>query len=82
VTVKFDTRDYRLSHLQEPRGRGSWAFALDMDKVERGVYDDDTLWSPSMTYTEARKWARQEITRRLLAAGRLLPRQVTLFVLA
>ena len=81
MTVKFDTTDYVRSHMESPRGRGGWMFGLDMAEVDRGEYGN-VLCSPSMTYTDAKKWARKEITSRLLATGRLLPRETTLFVLA
>lgn len=58
MRVYFDTTPYRASHLREPRGRGSWAFEFE------GYRDRDILWSPSMTYTEAKKWAVEEVKRR------------------
>jgi hypothetical protein len=81
MTVRFDTSDYVNSHLEGPRGRGGWMFALDLAEVDRGDYSG-TLSSPGMTYTDARKWARREVAARMLAAGTLLPREVTLYVLA
>jgi hypothetical protein len=81
MTVKFDIHDYLNSHLETPRGRGGWMFALDLDEVDHGDYSN-TISSPSMTYTDAKKWARKEITARMLATGHLLPREITLYVLA
>lgn len=62
MAIEFDTAPYRNSHLSGPRGRGSWAFGLsrDADACDR----EQVLWSPSMTYSEAKKWAREEIKRR------------------
>jgi hypothetical protein len=80
MTVKFDTTDYVDSHQESPRGRGGWMFALDLDEADRGEYEN-VLSSPSMTYTDAKKWARKEVTARMLATGHLLPREITLFVL-
>lgn len=48
--IRFDTRQFVLSHGREPRGRGSWAF----DSDRRG---NDPVFSPSMTYQDAKKWA-------------------------
>ncbi|MTH62158.1 hypothetical protein [Paracoccus litorisediminis] len=47
----FDTRDYERSWGRTPRGRGSWAFATETD---------DWILSPSLTYTEAKRWAREQ----------------------
>lgn len=49
--VQFDTAQFRGSHGREPKGRGSWAFSTD----RRG--DENLLFSPSMTYADAKKWA-------------------------
>jgi hypothetical protein len=79
MTINFDTHDYFNSHLQAPRGRGGWMFALDLDEARRGEYRN-VLSSPSMTYADAKRWARAEVTARIFA-GRL-PQEVTLYVLA
>jgi hypothetical protein len=55
--IQFHTAQYRRSQMTEPRGRGSWAFAVA----------GQTLFSPSMTYGEAKKWARERV--REIAAG-------------
>ena len=78
MTIKFDTRDYFNSHLQAPRGRGGWMFALDLDEAIRGEYRN-VLSSPSMTYADAKRWAREEIAR-MFATDR--PQEIVLYVLA
>lgn len=55
--VLFDTSPYENSYMQPPRGRGSWAFAF----VRRNAQLDDMIWSPSMTYGEAKRWVRDAI---------------------
>jgi hypothetical protein len=49
--TEFDTRQYVSTYGHEPRGRGSWAFALDADGW-KGL-----KFTPSMTYKEAKRWA-------------------------
>jgi len=53
---KFDPSAFLTGHMQAPRGRGSWAFSLE----ER---PDDVVFSPSMTYSEARKWAVEHFSK-------------------
>jgi hypothetical protein len=48
----FETREYRNNHGAEPRGRGSWAFALDREG------QNDMRWFHQMTYGEAKQAAR------------------------
>lgn len=50
--MRFDTSEYEISHARQPRGRGSWAF-FD----EKG----DLHFTPSMTFTEAKRWARANL---------------------
>lgn len=57
MTVKFDTSEYERSHSHSPRGRGAWAFSTERDP---DVLTDAVKWSPSMTYTEAKAWARRQ----------------------
>ena len=53
--VKFDTRPYECSHGHAPRGRGSWAFHPDANV---SAMSPEIIWTPSMTYAEAKKYAR------------------------
>jgi hypothetical protein len=59
--IELDTTEYRQSHLREPRGRGAWAFYVGDDL--------EPLWSPSMTYTEAKRWLREQLKNRVLPGG-------------
>lgn len=52
MTVRFDTSDFRRSHMKEPKGRGCWAFAPDTT--------GEWIFSPMMTFTEAKAWAREQ----------------------
>lgn len=63
-SIEFDTFTYELSHGKSPRGRGSWAFCpFHLRNAED--YMTRTLWSPSMTFTEAKKWAKAQIAERI-----------------
>lgn len=59
VTVEFRTVEYTCNHGAEPRGRGSWAFC-----EERLPLNKELLWTPSLTYGEAKKWVREELAKR------------------
>ena len=50
--VFFETREFRANHGAEPRGRGSWAFALDREGTR------DLRWFHGMWFAEAKKAAR------------------------
>jgi len=52
MKATFNTREYERSHFKKPRGYGVWAF---MD--ESG---DDWMFSPQMTYTDAKAWAKEQ----------------------
>lgn len=54
-TIKFDTKPWTNSHMDAPKGRGSWAFQID------GASKDDVIFSPSMTYSEAKSWMRAKV---------------------
>lgn len=55
MKTEFNTIEWIMSHSNTPRGRGSWAFA-----TSRRADIDDVKLSPSMTYSEAKKWAKQK----------------------
>ena len=52
VRVVFDTAPFVRSHMREPKGRGSRAFAFE---------GREPLFSPSMTLADARKWAADQV---------------------
>ena len=52
TVVEFDDIEFQKSHGRAPRGRGYWAFSTD----RRGR--EHLLFSPDMTYAEAKKWAK------------------------
>jgi hypothetical protein len=60
LDIEFNTIEFVKSHGCAPRGRGSWAFSS-----ERNGPIENVLFSPSMTYAEAKKWARAEIEQRV-----------------
>lgn len=62
ITVYFNDRPYRTSHMKAPRGYGSWAFSFS----EGGA---DAIFAPSSTYQDAKRWARNEAKRRAAIAG-------------
>jgi hypothetical protein len=57
----FITDEYEFSHGRTPRGRGSWAFSIHRNP---DVMGNDILWSPSMTYADAKRWAKAEAAKR------------------
>lgn len=62
MQIEFDTYAYSVSHGTQPKGRGSWAFGT---RRNPDVTNDAECWfSPSMTFTEAKKWAKAEAKRR------------------
>ena len=67
--VTFETSPFMRSHFHSPRGRGSWAFSTESNP---DVLGPTMLWSPSMTFGEAKSWARQQVQGR--------GRRLTLFV--
>lgn len=48
---EFNTVEFEFSHGRKPKGRGSWAFS-----EKRNASAENMHFSPSMTYTEAKKW--------------------------
>lgn len=64
----FDTSAFERAHGRFPRGRGSWAFAFDLDgRGASSVRVDDPCvwWAPgSLSFAEARRAAREEGLRR------------------
>ena len=53
--MKFDIIPYVSSHGRLPRGRGSWAFVTSEHHDTMGE-QENTVFSPSMTYSDARRW--------------------------
>lgn len=58
--VEFELREFLCSHMREPRGRGSWAF--------RFPGSEEAWFTPSMTFSEAKKAAKAEALRRFPSA--------------
>lgn len=54
--IEIDSSPFVRSHMKDPRGRGSWAFSLEANP--RDVVKN-VVFSPSMTWGEAKVWARQ-----------------------
>lgn len=61
MAIYFIDTEYKFSHGHPPRGRGSWAFSVERNPDST---DPAILWSPSMTFTEAKQWARQQTKAR------------------
>jgi len=55
--MEFIIDRYVASHGKNPKGLGSWAFC-DVKHSDRNDYLSFVVWSPSMTLTEAKKWAK------------------------
>lgn len=54
MKAQFNTTNYRRSHMKEPKGTGSWAFA---PAASGDISDPLVFFTPCMTYTEAKKFA-------------------------
>ena len=54
MKTEFCTRDYERSHGHKPRGTGCWAFMPD-----NSGNPDDWVFTPSMTYTEAKQFDKK-----------------------
>lgn len=52
-TIDIDTSDYTRSHGTNPKGRGGWAFSTYPNPQL-----DDVFFTPSMTYSDAKVWAK------------------------
>lgn len=60
MAIEIRTTEYQMSHGQNPRGRGAWAFYFDKKNGPGCEW-----WAPgSMTYTEALKLAKAEAKQR------------------
>jgi hypothetical protein len=60
MKVNFNTTEFVASHCRAPRGRGSWAF--EVATVDGHLAEGPMEFSPSMTYTDAKKWMRTRAT--------------------
>jgi hypothetical protein len=58
MSIHFDTAEYEISHDKSPEGRGSWAFQVTEINGHSG--ESGVFFSPSLTLTDAKKWARQK----------------------
>ena len=67
ATIEFCTIEYEFSHDKAPRGRGTWAFALD-----RNTPPDQMFWTPSCTYAEAKKLAKAHFAKGAAKDARIL----------
>jgi hypothetical protein len=53
---------YLATYGRSPRGRGGWAFCPS-EIYDRKDYVKFIIWSPSMTFGEAKKWFKTEAKR-------------------
>lgn len=75
--IDIDDTDFVHSHMRTPKGRGSWAFATT-DAARHDVMHPTLIWTPSMTYTDAKVWAKAKA--RAMQADSLLPQgSITLY---
>lgn len=64
----FDTTSYIGAHGKDPKGFGRWGFSIGTSKVED--YDTDTVvFTPAMSYTDAKKFAKQTFKDRGMSNG-------------
>lgn len=62
MATTFDTTPFVRSHNKQPKGLGSWAFAPEADSDVNDMY-----FSPSLTYTEAKKWFKKQVPDAVVA---------------
>lgn len=64
----FDTTSYIGAHGKDPKGFGRWGFSIGTSKVED--YNVDTVvFTPAMSYTDAKKFAKQTFKDRGMSNG-------------
>lgn len=68
IPLEIDTLHYECQTGRSPRGRGSWAFC-PFHKRNANDYLDFTVFSPSMTFTEAKRWLKTKIVELRLQAN-------------
>ena len=61
ATFTFDTDAYEATHGHKPRGRGGWVFGL---KPDASVRKGEAVFTPALTYAEAKRWFATEMARR------------------
>jgi len=68
--IEFCNDEYVRSHQKQPKGFGSWMFALTGG--ERPDYNNMSLWltAPTSTLTDAKKWIKAEV-KKMMTDGRL-----------
>ncbi|MES2814484.1 MAG: hypothetical protein V4720_06280 [Pseudomonadota bacterium] len=60
MRVTFNSDAYQRSHGKAPRGEGMWGFGIETAAPEV----EETLWSPNLSLTAAKAWARTEMASR------------------
>jgi hypothetical protein len=55
--IDIDDSPFRRSHMTSPKGRGSWAFAMEPNP--RDVCKDVQFTPGGMLYGEAKRWIKQ-----------------------
>ena len=64
------TSSYVRSHGREPKGRGGWAFqrTYNYTAYERELYGEVIFAPGALTFTEAKRWLREQHGAGLWAA--------------
>jgi len=89
MTMTISTRSYRYNHGVEPRGRGSWAFAISLTREEYAgaehidADDPSIFWAPgSQLFSAALKAAKAEAKRRFALEPRPIAAEIVIEVMS
>jgi hypothetical protein len=63
MPVSISTEQYYFSTGKQPKGTGPWAFCPS-EKFHSKNYLDFIIWTPSLTYSAAKKFALAEAKKR------------------
>jgi hypothetical protein len=70
--VTIETTPYEISHGRSPRGRGCWAFCPFHLRNATNRHEHTAI-SPLMTFTAAKRWARQQPALAAVGVVAVLP---------
>jgi hypothetical protein len=60
AATAFTDAPYRRSHGRSAQGRGSWGFQeTASDTASERDLRGEIIWTPTMTFTEAKRWMRR-----------------------
>lgn len=60
IPTAYDTTAYENGTGRKPKGYGAWAFEVEYIIATRGATEKRQVWVPAMSYTDAKRVARQK----------------------